>query len=173
MARINRLSVSRRHVVAGMCASGLLGAFSFAAVKLQQQQKNLEPVTGSVQTEPLATSEMDRWSRMVGNEFTGSGFRLKLMGVQPLNSQGVRPPEVTRDAAFLAVFEVLSGGYMPGDLIYRLTNRNQVVDIFLANAFTPQFPRNMNAVFNGSTAPQAAATTCLVCRGTSIRALQF
>lgn len=149
MPRINRLSLSRRHVVAGMCASGLLSVFSFAAVRLQQQQqqKTAQPLAGQTQTQPLATSEMDRWSRMVGDEFTGQGFRLKLKGVQALNSKGVRPEEL-RDNAFLAVFEVLSGGYMPGDLIYRMSTRNQVLDIFLANAFTPQFPRNMNAVFN-------------------------
>lgn len=148
MARINRVAVSRRHVVAGICASGLFGAFSFAAVRLQQQQSNVQPLAGQIQSEPLATSEMDRWSRLVGNEFTGNGFRLKLMGVQPLNSKGVRPPDVTRDAAFLAVFEVLSGGYMPGDLIYRMSSRNQVVDIFLANASTREFPNRMHAVFN-------------------------
>ena len=149
MHRIKLPSVSRRHVVAGIGASGLIGAFSFAAVKTQQQlEKELKTTGQTTQPSTLATSEKDRWSRMVGDEFTGGGFRLKLMGIQALNSKGERPPEVTRDAAFLAVFEVISGGYMPGDLIYRMSTRNQVLDIFLANAFTPEFPRNMHAVFN-------------------------
>jgi hypothetical protein len=148
MPRIKRLSVNRRYVVAGMCASGLLGAFSFAAVRTQQQLAKGQQPAGQTQTQSLATSEMDRWSRMVGDEFTGGGFRLKLKGVQALNSKGDRPPEVTRDAAFLAVFEVLSGGFMPGDLIYRMSTRNQALDVFLGNASTRAFPNQMHAVFN-------------------------
>ena len=151
MPRIKGLFVNRRAVVGGLFASGLLSALSVAAVRNLQVSSGTQSGTTSqttTQTQPLATSEMDRWSRMVGKEFTGAGFRLKLKGVQALNSAGDRPPEVTRDAAFVAVFEVLSGGYMPGDLIYRLSTRDEVLDIFLANAFTREFPRNMHAVFN-------------------------
>jgi len=149
MSRIQGPSVRRRHVVGGLCASGALGAFAFAAVRTQQSSPaQTSATTTQVQSTTLATAEMDRWSRMVGSEFTTAGFSLKLMGVQALNSAGVRPPEVTRDAAFVAIFDVLSGGYMPGDLIYRMTSRSQVLDVFLNNAFTPQFPRRMHAVFN-------------------------
>jgi hypothetical protein len=149
MSRIQGPSIRRRHVVGGLCASGALGAFAFAAVRTQDSTTSqTSGTTTQTQTQTLATAEMDRWSRMVGSEFTTAGFSVKLVGVQALNSEGVRPPEVTRDAAFLAVFEVLTGGYMPGDLIYRLTGRNQVLDVFLTNAFTPQFPRRMHAVFN-------------------------
>jgi len=149
MSRIQGPSMRRRHVVGGLFASGALGAFAFAAVRTQQSSPaQTSATTTQVQSTTLATAEMDRWSRMVGSEFTTAGFSLKLMGVQALNSAGVRPPEVTRDAAFVAIFDVLSGGYMPGDLIYRMTSRSQVLDVFLNNAFTPQFPRRMNAVFN-------------------------
>lgn len=149
MRTIKGPSVNRRTAVAGLCATGVFGAYAFAASSNQQATTGSSTTTTTTtQTSTLATSEMDRWTKMVGSEFTGSGYRLKLMGVQPMNSAGVRPPDVTRDSAFVAVFEVLAGGYMPGDLIYRMSTRNQVLDIFLANANTTQFPRNMNAVFN-------------------------
>ena len=148
MRTIKGPSVNRRGVVAGICATGVFGAYAFAASSNHQTSTTSSTTTTTTTTSTLATSEMDRWTKMVGSEFTGGGYRLKLMGVQAMNSSGVRPPDVTRDSAFVAVFEVLAGGYMPGDLIYRLSTRNQVLDIFLANAFTSQFPRNMNAVFN-------------------------
>lgn len=149
MQRINARLVNRRTVVGSLFASGLLGAISFAAVRNQQVSSRTQS-TGTQttsQSQTLATSEMDRWSKMVGSDFTSGAFRLRLQGVRALNSTGDRPPEL-RDGAFLAVFEVISGGYMPGDLIYRMTTRNQVLDVFLANAFSPEYPRNMHAVFN-------------------------
>ena len=150
MPRIDGRSVNRRTVVGGLFASGLVGAVSFAAVRKLQDLS--AATSGGTQTSSqtqtsLATSEMDRWSRMVGTDFTSGAFRLRLQGVRALNSTGVRPDEV-RDTAFLAVFDVLAGGYMPGDLIYRMTSRNQVLDVFLANAFTREFPTRMHAVFN-------------------------
>ena len=148
MQRIKARLVNRRTVVGGLFASGLLGAFSFAAVRNSQELSTTSSTgTQSTTQTTLATSEMDKWSRRVGSDFTTGNFRLRLQGVRALNSSGDRPAEL-RDTAFLAVFEVLSGGYMPGDLIYRMTSRNEVLDVFLANAFTTQYPRNMHAVFN-------------------------
>jgi hypothetical protein len=139
-------SVSRRDVVAGLCASGLLGACS--AGTAPEQEDMVQPQAAAANGQALATGEKDGWARLVGTEFTTSGFRLKLTGVSSLPSAGARPPDVTRDAAFLAVFEVLSGGVMPGDLIYRMSTRSQVLDVFLGSAASREFPNNMHAVFN-------------------------
>jgi hypothetical protein len=148
MQRIKAHLVNRRTVVGSLLASGLLGVFSFAAVRKQEGSSGTTSTSSQTTTQTgLATSEMDKWSRRVGSDFTTGTFRLRLQGVRALNSSGDRPAEL-RDTAFLAVFEVLSGGYMPGDLIYRMTTRNEVLDVFLANAFTSQYPRNMHAVFN-------------------------
>jgi hypothetical protein len=146
---MQKINVNRRTVVGGLFASGLLGAFSFAAVRDQQVSSATTSTSTTTTTNQtsLATSEMDKWSRRVGSDFTTGNFRLRLQGVRALNSSGDRP-DALRDTAFLAVFEVLAGGYMPGDLIYRMTTRNEVLDVFLANAFTTQYPRNMHAVFN-------------------------
>ena len=101
------------------------------------------------QGQALATGEMDRWSEKVGTEFTAAGFRVKLAGVQPLQSTGDRPANVSRDSAFRVVFDVLAGGQMPGDIIYSMAAPGVgPLDIFISRVGTPEFPNRMDAVFN-------------------------
>ena len=147
MVRIEGPSVNRRDVVAGLCASGLLGACSSRAAP-EQADDMADPQAAAAQGQALATGTKEGWERMVGTVFNTSTHRLKLAGVRSLPSRGDRPPEVSREAAFLAVFEIQAGGFMPGDLIYRMSSRSQVLDVFLANASTREFPNNMHAVFN-------------------------
>ena len=139
--------LSRRLVVAGLCASG-----AYAAVKTvgALQPAASRPLgVGRQRALALKSGGMDAWTRMRGHEFHVLGFRLKLLGTRPLMSQGVRPPEVARRSAFLAVFEVLAGGEMPGDLIYTLTTRGVApFDMFLSSGASAQFPNRMHAVFN-------------------------
>ena len=103
----------------------------------------------TAQGRALAHGEMARWSRVVGTEFRAAGFRLKLAGVRPLTSLGARPPTVTRHRAFVAVFDVLGGQAMAGDLIYAMSAPGYgSLDVFLTSAATTEFPYRMQAVFN-------------------------
>ena len=146
MQRTNGLPVSRRKIVAGLCASGFIAACSSGGAPDPQQMEKAQPP--AAQGQALATGNMDRWARMVGKAFDAGTFRLQVAGVQPLQSEGERPPDVTRSSAFLVVFEVLAGGQMPGDLIYVLSSPSHVLDVFLGSAATAEFPNRMHAVFN-------------------------
>ncbi len=137
---------TRRTVVTGLCASGLVTACSSGRAP---PETALDPAQAAAQQgQALATGEMDRWARMVGKQFGTTGFTLKVAGVQPLPTSGERPADVTRQAAFLVVFDVLSGGEMPGDLIYTMTSSTHALDVFIARAATTEFPNRMHAVFN-------------------------
>lgn len=137
---------NRRTVVTGLCASGLVTACSSGRAPPDPPMDQAQ--AAAQQGQALATGEMDRWARMVGKQFGTTGFTLKVGGVQPLPSVGDRPADVTRQAAFLVVFDVLSGGEMPGDLIYTMTSSTHALDVFLASAATTEFPNRMHAVFN-------------------------
>ena len=146
MHRVETPLFTRRTVVTGLCASGLLTACSSGR---PPPETVMDPAQAAAQQgQALATGEMDRWARMVGKPFGTSGFTLNVAGVQPLPTSGERPAEVTRHSAFLVVFEVLSGGAMPGDLIYTMTSSTHALDVFLASAATTEFPNRMHAVFN-------------------------
>ena len=147
MSKVGGPRLSRRLVVAGLCASG-----AYATVKTVQ---SLQPAAsrplgvGQQRALALKTGGLDAWTRMRGSEFVAAGFRLKFLGVRPLMSEGERPPEVARQSAFLAVFEILAGGEMPGDLIYSLSTRGVApFDVFLSSGASTQFPNRMHAVFN-------------------------
>ena len=146
MHRVETPLFTRRTVVTGLCASGLVTACSSGSAPEQQR---MDPAQAAAQQgQALATGEMDRWARMVGKQFGTSGFTLKVAGVQPLPTSGVRPADVTRQSAFLVVFDVLGGGVMPGDLIYTMSSSTHVLDVFVARAATAEFPDRMHAVFN-------------------------
>ena len=94
---------------------------------------------------------MAEWTEMVGSTFqvTG-GYALKLVGVSPLLSGGARPWNLGRDRAFLAVFDVLGGLTMAGDLIYSARHpRYGELQVFLSAAGeAATLGRRMHAVFN-------------------------
>ena len=143
--------ISRRNLLAGAGAAALLAGAAWMYLSPSQPGGTAEPRATPAQRaqgRALATSEMNGWQTIVGTEFETAGFRLKLVGVQPLPSVGARPADVTRHRAFVAVFEILSGGTMPGDLIYTMRSERQVLDVFLTNASTREFPNRMHAVFN-------------------------
>lgn len=97
----------------------------------------------------LDNASLREWSEMVGSSFrvTG-GYALKLVGVRPLESSGARPWNLGRDRAFLAVFDVLGGMTMAGDLIYSARHPQYgEIPIFLT-AGDPASPGRMHAVFN-------------------------
>ena len=144
--------LSRRGLLASLCASAVAGIAGLVALNSSRRPgtgpRSAPTAQARAQGQSLATSEMDGWSRIVGTNFHAAGFDLRLAGVEPLPSVGARPADVTRDRAFLAVFDVRSGGEMPSDLIYSMTSGNHALDIFLTSAATARFPNRMHAVFN-------------------------
>ena len=95
----------------------------------------------------LADAEADEWAAQVGSTFTvEGGYQLNLAGVRPLSSPGPRPASVSRRSAFVAVFEVLDGRTMAGDLIYTLRHSQYGrLPVFLT---VSENPGRMLAVFN-------------------------
>ena len=98
----------------------------------------------------LETAGLHEWSRHVGSEFlaeTESGSaRFKLVGVKPLLSGGARPEQVSRDRAFVAVFDIGSASGPGGDRIYAV---NHKVSGDMAIFFSPPGGKgNIEAVFN-------------------------
>jgi hypothetical protein len=139
-------SLARRDVVAGLCVAGMVPLLSIGSSGQRQQTQSRQATARSSQA--LATGEMDSWTRVVGTEFEAAGFRLRLAGVEPLPSNGMRPARVARRRGFLAVFDVLGGGEMPGDLIYAVRSPQHALDMFISSAATPGRPGRMHAVFN-------------------------
>lgn len=103
--------------------------------------------SGSRTTVNLATAEYETWLAQVNTKFTGGGYTLKLVGVAPLNSAGVRPDPL-RDRAFALNFDLAAGQTMAGDLIYTISHPQYgPLQIFLSGT-GPQTPSRMLAVFN-------------------------
>ncbi|HYJ53617.1 MAG TPA: hypothetical protein VEW04_10650 [Allosphingosinicella sp.] len=96
----------------------------------------------------LASASYDEWADQVGSTFAvAGGHGMALAGVRALSSSGTRPTG-TRDRAFVALFDVLAGGTMAGDLIYTVSHpESGPFQVFLA-ATDPRTPRRMLAVFN-------------------------
>lgn len=143
-------SLSRRNILFGF--AGLAVAAVIAAPRLlpggEQRARRLlasNPLTRRFVS--LADAEQSEWAAQVGSTFAAEGgFRLRLAGVRPLASPGVRPAGVGRERAFVAVFDLLGGATMPGDLIYTMSHGEYAaLPVFLSAA---EDPRRMLAVFN-------------------------
>ena len=138
--------VSRRSVIGALALAGLLAACSRPAAAPERQKRELAAIRGQA----LARGGIGDWERLAGGIFqVTAGFRLRLAGVRPLESGGARPPDLGRASAFLALFDVLDGQDMPGDLIYTMSTTGLgPLDVFLSRAPTAEFPHRMHAVFN-------------------------
>jgi len=98
----------------------------------------------------LANAGYDEWMDQVGSVFSlGGGTSMRLAGVEPFAASGTRPIILPRDRAFMAVFEVLNGGSMAGDLIYTANHPQYgAFPVFLSASSDPRRPSRMIAVFN-------------------------
>jgi hypothetical protein len=152
MPEVKGLRVTRRTAVAGIAGVGITAAlaanFSLSGTSSSSTKDSTQ--SGSQRgTTSLAYGNIGDWIAVVGTTFRSGTERLRLVGVQPLESDGVRPPEVTRTSAFAAVFDVLNGAVLPGDLIYSIYASNIApFDIFMSSARTAQYPARLHAVFN-------------------------
>ncbi len=152
MTKLTLASLSRRKLVASMAVGiAALGAVAAPALNRTWFKNDARGPRGwwNRQFTALERGGFDEWSRQVGSEFQarteGGTAALKLVAVNPLNSKGDRPDGVTRDRAFVAVFDAGSAN-VPGDRIYAVNSEAGDMNIF----FGPANPKtaHIDAVFN-------------------------
>ena len=133
--------IDRRTLLAGIAGASALSACS-GGISL------LDAGAGaSASAAPrLATADADKWAAAAGSTFSTGGYTLRLAGIERIAQTGSRP-DALRQQAFVALFDIVRGGFMPGDLIYRVTHATiPAFDIFLVNGASS--PTRMHAFFN-------------------------
>lgn len=126
---------SRRNVLIG--AGGLAGLAALVATPalrplLPGGVRRMLDGRAAPGAAALARAEREQWSAQVGSTFDVAGQTLRLAGVRPLPSEGERPAGLRRQG-FLAVFDVVGGGGLPGDLVYDLASRRHgALSLFLS-----------------------------------------
>lgn len=142
--------ISRRSAVAGLAGLAVTAVVATTALRPSAGDRARRLLASNPLTRgfvSLASAEQSEWTAQVGSDFTlEGGYRMRLAGVRPLLSAGDRPANVTRERAFIAVFEVAGGVALPGDLIYTATHASYgQLPLFLSQAGDPG---RMIAVFN-------------------------
>jgi hypothetical protein len=141
--------VSRRNILLGLAG----GAVAAGGITVQQTggagafAKMLRPSGLGQRGASLATGEKADWALQVGTLFTAqTGHVLKLASVQGFRERGERPDEL-RDSAFVATFDVVSGGALPAAQLFAVNhNEGGTFDIFMTGG-NPERPLRMLAVF--------------------------
>jgi hypothetical protein len=140
--------LSRRNVVIGLAGSAAAGT-----VAVQQSggakafAELLRPSGKGSSNAWLAKATWADWETQIGANFTANtGQVLKLIDIQRFPADAKRPKNL-RDRAFVARFDIVRGGQMAPDTIYRVNHRRGAFDIFLSKG-DPEKPRRMLAVFN-------------------------
>lgn len=134
---------------AGAAGAAMLSPFRNVFVRNARQLVRQQPILRRMLLS-LASAGYDEWMDQVGAVFSiGGGTSMRLAGVEPFSAGGTRPIALPRDRAFMAVFDLLNGATMAGDLIYT-ANHPQYgpFQIFLAASSDPRSPSRMIAVFN-------------------------
>lgn len=148
--QLTDLHLSRRRMVVALGGAAVtVGALFAAPLRSLIEASGREPANTVPlrRTINLATAGYADWLAQVGTTFAGGGYNLKLTGVAPLLSTGVRPAGL-RDRAFALNFDVAGGRTMAGDLIYTINHPQYgPLQVFLA-VTGPQTPARMLAVFN-------------------------
>lgn len=135
--------LSRRQLLAGLTGAMVLSACSASSSGPNAAAALTENATARI---PLATAEVGTWIPAAGTRFTAGVYSLVLAGVESVASPGARPADL-RQQAFIAAFDVEQGGFMPGDLVYRLSSATTTTfDIFMSNSATSA--TRMYALFN-------------------------
>jgi uncharacterized protein DUF6916 len=97
----------------------------------------------------LESAGLNEWSAQVGSEFRAASeagtTAFKLVDVKALPSAGARPDAVSRDRAFVAVFDAGAAALPPGDRIYAVDHRAGAMKIFFSAAGAGT---RIEAVFN-------------------------
>ena len=142
--------VNRRNILLGLAG----GAVAAGGIAVQQSggagsfAELLRPGGTGRRGVFLATASKDDWALQVGTFFTAStGHVLKLVDVQGFREEGRRPGGL-RNKAFVARFDVTSGGQMPASQSVTVSHKEGgTFDIFMTGANAAR-PLRMLAVFN-------------------------
>lgn len=145
--------LSRRNVVVGGATAATVGAIALSplGVPITREAREL------IATQPwargmlsLSSAGYDQWLAQVGSVFAlGGGTTMRLAGVRPMASEGARPMGVARRSAFVAMFDMLGGQTVAGDLIYTVSHSQYgPLQIFLSASTDPRTPGRVLAVFN-------------------------
>jgi hypothetical protein len=144
--------LSRRKLLAGV-GGAVAGTVLLASSKsiINRRSASLARIQPrAIRQLSLASAGYDQWLMEVGSVFAvGGGNPMQLVGVRALLSGGQRPLSIARDRAFVAIFNVLGGGTMAGDLIYTASHPDYApMPIFLSASSDPALPGRMLAVYN-------------------------
>ncbi len=136
-------------LLGGMVSVGVLSAPTLSPRLAREARRIAGKSAAARRFLSLAHAEMEEWAAQVGAVFlVDGGYRMKLVGVRPLSSSGRRPGN-GRSRAFLAVFRVLGGQTMAGDLIYTANHRQYgTFDLFLSMGKDRPNGARMHALFN-------------------------
>ena len=142
--------VSRRNILLGLAG----GAAVAGGITMQQTgsasqlAELLNPTGFGHRGVALATAEKGDWALQIGSFFTAqTGHVLKLVKVTGFPQRGARPAGL-RAAAFVAAFDITSGGPLPGDQLLKVNhNEGGAFDIFMSGG-NPVRPLRMLAVFD-------------------------
>ncbi len=139
------LQVSRRTMLAGGVATLALSACGSEGPLLGpgMSAANTGQASGGP---PLATAEVGEWIAASGSIFFAGGHRMRLAGVEQIGPAGGRP-EGLRQQGFVAVFDLLDSGWLPGERTYTISHTSiPTFDIHLSNSAAT--PSRMVASFN-------------------------
>ena len=135
--------LSRRQILAGLAGAMAVSACSASSSADRAAATASQSATARIQ---LATAEVGAWIPAAGTHFTTGPYSLVLAGVEQVASPGARPSDL-RQQGFIAAFEIVQGGFMPGDLLYRLSSATTTTfDIFMTSSATSA--TRMYALFN-------------------------
>jgi hypothetical protein len=148
---------SRRDMVVGLAGTAaLVGAVGVSALPtgwLESRRALVRASWWDRRTWTLETAGVREWSSRVGNLFVlfngGREIAARLVKVEAFPSKGERPPEVARDQAFAAYFDVGRHGLPSGDRIYHVAHvQYGDMRVFLAACGDETCPNRAIAVFN-------------------------
>ena len=98
-------------------------------------------------TNILASAGKDDWALQAGTFFTAqTGHVLKLVDVQGFRDRASRP-RGPRAEAFVARFEIVSGGHLPGEQLLTVSHKEGGVFDILLTGSHPSTPQRMLATF--------------------------
>jgi hypothetical protein len=142
--------VNRRNILLGLAG----GAVAAGGVAVQRTggagafAELLRPTGVGRRGAFLATANKDDWALQVGTLFTAStGHVLKLVDVQGFREKNRRPAGL-RNQAFVARFDIASGGQLPGWQLLTVSHKEGGTFDILLNGANPARPLRMLAVFN-------------------------
>ncbi len=131
------MHVSRRNLIAGVAAAGVIAALAVAVknpAAIGDSGSLIRDTFTGGRSASLATAEREAWQAAVGSDFAVGHTRMRLAGVRPLPRGGARPANL-RQNPFIAVFELPMGQALPGNLVYSVrTARVPAFDMFLSQS---------------------------------------